>query len=44
MRLGSNVSPSCVLRSLRPISIRLETSRIPTSGKARGIERLRDLH
>src|SRR3954466_5891236 len=35
MRLGSNVSPSCVLRSLRPRRTRLNTSPTPTIGKAR---------
>src|SRR4051794_39127280 len=34
MRLGSNVSPSCVLRSFRPRRIRLETSPTPTIRKA----------
>src|SRR4051812_35126815 len=33
MRLGSNVSPSCVLRSLRPRRMRLETSPTPTRGR-----------
>src|SRR3954452_23013622 len=35
MRLGSNVSPSCVLRSLRPRRTRLNTAPTPTIGKAR---------
>src|SRR3954470_5328789 len=35
MRLGSNVSPSCVLRSLRPRRTRLNPSATPTIGKAR---------
>ena len=35
IRLGSNVSPSWELRSLRPSRIRFETSPTPTSGKAR---------
>src|SRR5680860_521301 len=34
-RLGSNVSPSCVLRSFRPRRIRFETSPAPTNRKAR---------
>src|SRR3954468_5702243 len=34
MRLGSSVSPSCVLRSFRPRRIRLETSPTPTISKA----------
>src|SRR5690242_14023449 len=33
MRLGSSVSPSWELRSLRPSRIRLDTSPTPTSGK-----------
>src|SRR4249919_1742644 len=35
MRLDSKVSPSCVLRSLRPSRMRFETSPTPTRGKAR---------
>src|SRR3712207_3932093 len=34
MRLGSNVSPICELRSFRPSRMRLETSPTPTTGKS----------